>query len=159
MGHVELRDGRLTALPILDQLATFTASERYHSAELQNARADFDWNAGNLAVSNLLVESEGLIRTEGGFTVRANQIDGTLQVGIARSAVRWLPVVGARVFNLPERGGYLWTTVHLSGPVNHPSEDLTPRLLAATEQEVIDKAKQGVGTAIDTAKGLLDLLH
>lgn len=159
VGHVELHDGRLTALPVLDQLALFTASERLHSAELQHAQADFDWNAGDLAVSHLLVESEGLIRTEGGFTVRANRIDGTLQVGIARSAVRWLPVVGARVFNLPERDGYLWTTVHLSGPINHPSEDLTPRLLAATQQEIIDKAKQGAGTVIDTAKGLLDLLH
>ena len=157
-GHVELRDGRLTALPVLDQLALFTASERYRAAELQNARADFDWNAGNLVVSNLLVESEGLLRTEGSFTVRAGQIDGTLQVGLARSAVRWLPVVGTRVFNLPERDGYLWTTVHLSGPVNHPSEDLTARLLAATEQEVIDKAKQGADTVIDTARGLLDLL-
>ena len=142
----------------MNQLALFTASERYRAAELQNARADFDWNAGNLVVSNLLVESEGLLRVEGGFTVRANQIDGTLQVGLARSAVRWLPVVGTRVFNLPERDGYLWTTVHLSGPVNHPNEDLTARLLAATEQEVIDKAQQGAGAVIDTAKGLLDLL-
>ena len=157
-GHVELRDGRLTALPVLDQLALFTASERYRAAPLQNARADFDWNAGNLAVSNLLVESEGLLRAEGGFTVRAGQIDGTLQLGLARSAVRWLPVVGTRVFDQPERDGYLWTTVHLSGPVNHPQEDLTPRLLAATEQEVIDKAKQGAGAVIDTARGLLDLL-
>ena len=157
-GHVELRDGRLTALPLLNQLALFTASERYRSAELQNARADFDWNAGNLVVSNLLVESEGLIRTEGGFTVRAGQIDGTLQVGLARSAVRWLPVVGTRVFNQPERDGYLWTTVHLTGPVNHPNEDLSARLLAATEQEIIDKAQQGAGAVIDTARGLLDLL-
>ncbi len=158
-GHVELHDGRLTALPVLNQLALFTASERYRSTELQNARADFEWNAGNLAVNHLLVESQGLIRTEGGFTVRANQIEGTLQVGLARSAVRWLPVVGARVFNQPEHDGYLWTTVHLSGPVNHPSEDLTPRLVDAAQQEVIDKAKKGTDAVIDTAKGLLDLLH
>ena len=90
--------------------------------------------------------------------MRANRIDGTLQVGLARSAVRWLPVVGARVFNQPERDGYLWTTVRLSGPVNHPKEDLTPRLLAAAQQEVIDKAQQGAGAVIDTARGLLDLL-
>ena len=29
----------------------------------------------------------------------------------------------------------------------------------ATQQEIIDKAKQGTDTVIDTAKGLLDLLH
>ena len=144
---------------MLDQLALFTSSERFRATELQHAQADFDWNAGNLVVSHLLVESEGLLRTEGGFTVRGNRIDGTLQVGLARSAVRWLPVVGARVFNQPERDGYLWTTVRLSGPVNHPGEDLTPRLLAAAQQEVIDKAEQGAGKVIDTAKGLLDLLH
>ena len=158
-GHVELRDGRLTALPMLDQLAIFTASERYRQAPLQKAQADFDWSDGNLLVKNLVVESEGLLRLEGGFTVRGDQMDGTLQVGVARSALRWLAVAGTQVFNQPERDGYVWTTVKLSGPVNHPGEDLSPRLIAAIQDAAIKKAQQGTNAVLDTAKSLLDLLH
>ena len=158
-GHVEMRDGRLTALPVLDQLATFTSSDRYRQAPLQKARADFEWTDGDLTVKNLLVESEGLLRLEGGFTVRGDQMDGTIQVGVARSSLRWLAVVGTQVFDQPEREGYVWTTVKLHGPVSHPSEDLTPRLIAAIQDAAIKKAQQGTNAVLDTAKGLLDLLH
>ena len=157
-GHVDLRDGRLEALPMLDQLATFTATARYRQAPLQKGRADFDWTPAGVTVSNLLVESEGLLCIEGGFTVRGDQIEGTLQVGIARNNLRWIAVVGAKVFNLPEHDGYVWTSTHLHGPVQHPTEDLTPRLIAAAQQEVVDKAKQGANTVLDTASSLLDLL-
>ena len=158
-GHLEMRDGKLTALPMLDELATFTASDRYRQAPLQKAQADFDWQDGNLTVKNLLVESEGLLRLEGSFTVRDERMDGTIQVGVARSALRWMAVVGTQVFNQPERDGYLWTTVRLTGPVNQPTEDLTPRLVAAVQDAALKKAQQGANGVLDTAKGLLDLLH
>ena len=157
-GHVDLHDGHLEALPMLDELAVFTATERFRQTPLQKGHADFDWTQDRVTVSNLLVESEGLLRIEGGFTVRGDQIDGTLQVGVARSSLRWIAGVGARVFNQPERDGYLWTTTRLTGPVRHPSEDLSPRMVAAAQQEVIDKAKQGTGAVLDTASSLLDLL-
>ena len=157
-GHIELQDGRLEALPLLDELAVFTATERFRQTALQRGRADFEWTPGGVTVSELLVESEGLLRIEGGFTVRGDQMDGTFQVGVARGSLRWIAGVGARMFNQPERDGYVWTTTHLHGPVRHPSEDLTPRLVAAAQAEVIDKAKQGAGTVLDTASSLLDLL-
>ncbi len=157
-GHIELHDGQLEALPLLDELAVFTATERFRQTALQRGRADFVWTPGGVTVSGLLVESEGLLRIEGGFTVRGDQMDGTFQVGVARGSLRWIAGLGARVFDQPERDGYMWTTTHLHGPVRHPSEDLTPRLVAAAQQEVIDKAKQGAGTVLDTASSLLDLL-
>ena len=158
LGHAELRDGQLEALPLLDELAVFTASARFRQTPLQKGRATFDWTPAGVTVSDLLVESEGLLRIEGGFTVRGDQMDGTFQVGVARSSLRWIAGVGGRVFNQPEHDGYVWTTAHLHGPVRHPDEDLTPRLIAAAQEEVIDKAKQGTGAVIDTANSLLDLL-
>ena len=158
-GHLELHDGKLAAVPLLTQLATFTSSERYRQVPLQRASADFDWTKGDLLVKNLQVESEGLLRVEGGFTVRDNQMDGTLQVGVARSAVRWLATLGAQVFDQPEHDGYVWTTVRLTGPANHPSEDLSPRLIAAVQNAALKKAQQGTDAVLDTAKSLLDLLH
>ena len=157
-GHVDLRDGGLEAMPVLDELAVFTATERFRQIPLQKGRTDFEWTPAGVTVSNLYVESEGLLRIEGGFAERSGQIDGTLQVGVARASLRWVAGVGARVFNQPEHDGYLWTTVRLHGPVQHPAEDLTPRLVAAAQQEVIDKAKQGAGTVLDTASSLLNLL-
>ncbi len=157
-GHVDLHEGRLEALPVLDELAIFTASGRYRQIPLQKGHADYDWTPNGVTVTDLLAESEGLLRIEGGFTVRGGQIDGAVQVGVARGSLRWVQPVSARVFDLPERDGYVWTTVHLRGDARHPAEDLTPRLIAAAQQEVIDKAKQGAGTVLDTASGLLDLL-
>ena len=55
--------------------------------------------------------------------------------------------------------GYVWTSVRLSGPVSHPVEDLTPRMIAAVQNAAVKKAQQGAGEAIDAAKTLLDLLH
>jgi hypothetical protein len=158
-GHIDLRDGHLEALPVLDELAVFTATARFRQATLQRASADFDWQAGVLTVSRLEVESEGLIRLEGGFTVRNEQMDGQLQLGVARSAGRLLAGVGARVFNEPERDGYLWTTVRLTGSARDPHEDLTARLVQATQEEVVEKAKQSAGTVLDTASSLLNLLQ
>ncbi len=158
-GHVDLRNARLEALPVLDELAVFTATARFRQASLQKASADFDWRGGVLTVSRLELESEGLIRMEGGFTIQDQRIDGRLEVGVARSAGRLLAGIGSRVFNEPEHDGYLWTAVRLSGSADSPHEDLTARLVQATQDEVVDKAKQGTGTVLDTASGLLNLLR
>ncbi len=157
-GHVELHEARLEALPILDQLAVFTATAQFRQATLQKSSADFAWKAGVLTISHLELESEGLLRLQGGFLVRGDQIDGRIRVGVARSAGRLLAGVGALVFNEPEQDGYLWTTVQLSGSVRDPHEDLSARLVQATQQEVVRKAQQGANTVLDTATGLLNLL-
>ena len=157
-GHLDLRDGHLEALPVLDQLAIFTTTASFRRAALQVGGGDFDWTPKSFTITNLTMESAGLLRLEGGFTVQGGQIDGQFKVGVARTAVRWLAGVGTRVFNEPERGGYVWTSIHLTGPANNPHEDLTPRLAAAIQQETTDKASRAAGTVIDTAGSLLDLL-
>ena len=157
-GHFDLREGQLEALPVLDQLALFSSSVRYRHAVVQRGGADFVWTPNSLQVRNLVVESEGLLRVEGGFTVRARQIDGSFQVGVAVSSVRWVNELGASVFDLPQHDGYAWTTMRVTGPVDHPKEDLTGRLAASASENIIHKAQQGTGAVLDTAHSLLDLL-
>ena len=157
-GHLELREGRLEALPVLDELAVFSSSARYRQTALQKGGVDFTWTPDVLTVRNLVLESDGLLRIEGDFTVRAQQIDGLFRVGVAVSTVRLINQVSAAVFDLPPRDGYAWTTMRLTGPVNNPHEDLTGRLAGSAEQAVIQKAKQGTGAVLDTASSLLDLL-
>ena len=107
------------------------------------------------------MESDGLIRVEGGFTVANGVIDGLFQVGVAASSLTLVPGAQERVFT-ETRGGYVWTPMQLHGPVDGPGEDLSPRLIAAAKGAVIEKVESAVQGAIDTGrsviKGTLDRL-
>ena len=153
-GKLMLLDGELTALPVLDQIATLTRTDGFRRMRLQKCSANIEKSKGGLAVSQLVMESEGLLRAEGGFFIKAGQIEGVLQVGVAPSALQWIPGATERVFTVA-RDGYLWTPVRISGAAEHPDEDLTVRLAAAATGKAIDEV---TGTVRDTANGLLDLV-
>ncbi len=153
-GSASLVDGQLTALPILDQIGTFTQTERFRRLDLTRASANFTHTPDRLEVSNLVLESEGLIRVEGAYSVVGGQIDGTFQVGLTPETLQWIPGSQEQVFTL-SRDGYLWTSMRLTGPVEHPHDDLTPRLATAAGASVIQGAE---GTAKKAATDALDLL-
>lgn len=153
-GSVHLSDAQLTALPVLDQIASFTQTQRFRQFALTRASLDFTQKNGQLSARNVVAESEGLLRVEGACTVVAGQIDGTFQVGVTSASLQWLPGSQSRVFTMA-RGGYLWTSMRLTGPVDHPTEDLTPRLVTAAAGEVLKNVE---GTVRETTKGVLDLL-
>jgi len=153
-GSASLLNGRLTALPILDQIGTFTHTERFRQLELTRASADFTRTAQRLEVRNLVVESEGLIRVEGAYNIVNGQIAGTFQVGLTPATLQWIPGSQEQVFT-GSRDGYCWTTMNLSGPAAHPEDDLTPRLVAATGKTLIQGAE---GTVKKAAEGVLNLL-
>ncbi len=93
-GKVRLRDGQLEALPILGDLAFLGAADRFRRLALRDGNADFYWSTDRLDITNLRLVSEGSLRLQGGFSVVEGQIAGTLQVGVPRSALRWLPGAG-----------------------------------------------------------------
>jgi hypothetical protein len=153
-GTIQLDNGRLEALPILDRIAEFTKTEQFKRFPLQTASAEYDWKDSKLTVTRLVIESEGLIRIEGGFVVERGRLEGEFQVGVTASSLRWLPGSRAKVFTV-ERGGYLWTTMRLTGPLDRLQEDLSPRLIAAAQGQLIEDAKS---TVEQGARQLLDLL-
>ena len=160
-GTLRLTRGELTALPVLDQIATFTALQQFRHLMLTRAEGDFQQDGKKLQVSKFVMESEGLIRIEGAFTVENSMIDGSFQLGVIPTSLQWLPGSRTKVF-IETRGGYVWSPMRLSGPVSNPKEDLTPRLIAAMQGAVIEGAQnaveQGVKTGRDAIKGALDLL-
>ena len=156
-GSLAMVDAQLTALPILDQIGVFTHTERFRELELTRASGDFTRTADRLEVRNMVVEAEGLIRVEGSYTVVDGQIDGTFQLGLTPETLQWIPGSGDEVF-VDSRGGYRWTGMRLTGSVQHPVDDLTPRLIAAAANSVI-KGAQGVEGAVKKAgEDALDLL-
>jgi len=153
-GDLRLGDGQLEALPLLDQIAAFTRTEQFRRVTLTRGSLSFMSTVGLVRVTNLLLESEGLMRVEGGCTIANGRIDGAFQVGVTAASLQWLPGSQARVFTVA-RDGYFWTPVHLTGPVAHPREDLTRRLVAAAAGELLQNPQDALQ---DAAKSLLDLI-
>lgn len=156
-GSLELKGGELVALPVLDQIATFTKTAQFRRLVITQGTAKFTRNAGRLDVRELRLESQGLLRVEGGCSVINGQIDGLFQVGVVPSSLTWLPGSQERVFTV-SRDGYLWTTLRLTGPVGSPREDLSARLIAAAGAVLIDHAGQTLQQGVDAASGLLNSL-
>ena len=153
-GTLTLVRGQLEAVPILNEIATFTHTERFRRLVLTKGSLDFNRDADGFSARNVVLESEGLLRLEGTFTVTGDRISGTFQLGLTPSSLQWLPGSQERVFTVA-RDGYLWTPIQISGPLAHPAEDLTPRLLAAGLGEILDDP---AGAAQKAAESLLDLL-
>ena len=153
-GSISLTGGQLEALPILNQIAAFTSTQQFRQFALQKAEARFIWTNSLLSVSSLVAQSDGLIRLEGGFTFEKGILQGVFQLGVTPTSLRWLPGSRTRVFT-QEREGYAWTTLQVSGPLEHLNEDLSARLAAAAGQEII---QTGQGALENGAKQLLELL-
>jgi hypothetical protein len=80
-------------------------------------------------LNDIEIEQKGKFRVEGTISFSDRSLGGTLQIGMARQYLDWLPHP-EDVFTR-ESGGYLWTTVHLSGTLQSPQQDLSPRLVQA----------------------------
>ena len=153
-GSLRIANGELEALPVLDEIAAFTRTQSFRRLKLTRASADFQQTGPRLAVSNFIAEAERLIRIEGGFALEQGMIDGTFQVGVTAASLQWLPGSQARIFTVA-RDGYLWTPMRLTGPVDKPVDDLTPRLAEAAAGAVIEKAQELIKAPVEAGKGLL----
>lgn len=154
-GEATLAEGELSALPLLDKVATLTHTDAFRRMRLHKGEAHFSGDpAGTVRVRDLVIESRGLLKIEGGFTLRDGRIDGTVQLGVIPSALEWVPGAREKVFTVA-RDGYLWTPVKLSGLAEHPTEDLTARLVTAAAEASVQAAGESVRK---NAQGVIDLV-
>jgi hypothetical protein len=153
-GTLHMNQGQIEALPLLNQIALFTRTEQFRSLRLSRMSLDFAHDGTLLTVKNFLAESEGLIRAEGAFVVRGGQIEGNFEIGVTPGSLQWIPGSQSRVFTVA-RGGYLWTSVRVSGAAEHPSEDLSARLIVAAGNELLENPGSTLKKA---AEGLLDIV-
>lgn len=166
-GKVELKEGRLEALPILSKLADYTNDPQFNHLPIDLLSGDFiyDRKDASVRVTNFVIESRQRIRITGGFTIVGDKLDGTFQVGVPPRTLEWLPGAQEKVF-VGQRDGYAWTTMQLAGTTSAPKEDLTSRLLIAGKDAIVEKvestATDAADTAIQTGKkaatGVFDLL-
>lgn len=131
-GSLRVNGARIRNLSFLDELAALTKRESLKSLELNECSAEAEWKNGSGEVKDIAIESEGKFRIEGSVTLRKDSLGGTLQLGAKREYLEWLPKP-EEVFPR-EHGGYLWTNVHLSGTLDEPKQDLSPRVLSALKE-------------------------
>lgn len=168
-GTLRLKDGVVEGLPLLDLIAQYTKMQRFKRLALHQASADFVKVGDRIEISDLVLQSDGLTRLEGSFTLKDRQIaDGQFRLGVTPGTLRWIPGAEQKVFTHAENG-FLWTPLEISGTLDQPRENLSARLAGAAVESLVEDAPnqatdaakkmlQNPSGAIDTGKKLLDSL-
>ena len=151
-GQVQLRQGRLTALPILDTLAAYADTQRLRSIAFDQAESDVSWSPGEIRLRRIQIHSDGLLRIEGSLDLRRKsdsgpyELSGALRLGLSPGLLSQIPGAEEDVFSPGERG-LIWTPVSIGGTTDDPTEDLSARLFAAASQRMLNNLpKLGIET-------------
>ncbi|MEM6911115.1 MAG: hypothetical protein AAF555_05975 [Verrucomicrobiota bacterium] len=136
-GQIELRDGVLTALPILDQIASYTRVEQFRRLTLDEASCRFVQQGRALRMDDIVLSHQGLFRLTGRLDVVDRNLTGLFRLGVTPGTLSNIPGAEAKVFT-QEEGGYRWTDIAVSGTLEDPDQDLTPRLYAAAAQRMLE---------------------
>ncbi len=126
-GSLRVRDGRIDNLPILEKLAELAQKTSFEHLELSDCSLRLAWRYPKIEITQIAIEEEGKFRIEGTMSVDRRLLGGTIKLGLTRQYLDWLPNP-EEVFT-QKRSGYLWTTVHLSGTIDEPKQDLSPRII------------------------------
>ncbi|HEU4678026.1 MAG TPA: hypothetical protein VFS35_00805 [Terrimicrobiaceae bacterium] len=125
-GNFRIEGGRVAGAPFLEDAAVVTGKKSIEEIKLSRFAFTFAWKYPQAQVSEIDIEADGVFRLQGAVEIDNRRLNGTLQLGATPEYLDWLPRA-ERVF-ARERDGYLWTTVRLTGTVDNPREDLSPRV-------------------------------
>lgn len=127
-GSLRLEDARADNLPFLEKLAALAREKSFEHLELTDCSLNFTWRYPAIEIKEIALEEKGKFRVEGAISIDRRALSGAIQLGVARKHLDWLPNP-EEIFS-PDKGrGYLWTTVHLSGTIDQPGQDLSPRII------------------------------
>jgi len=154
-GQLSVVHAVLEALPVLNQISTFTGSEQFRRIRLSTAQARISARLDRLTATEIVAESPGLLRIEGMMGVHNHWMEGRFEVGVAPEHLRWIPGAQTRVF-VEERNGYRWADMKISGPSDSPNEDLSGRLLSAAGSEIMENTGDVVEQGIERAAEFLE---
>jgi hypothetical protein len=131
-GSLRIRNGRIDDLPLLEKLAELAQKKSFERLELNECSLTFGWRYPKIDIKDILVEEKGKFRVEGEISIERRRLRGTVRLGLTREYLDWLPNP-EEVFSRRE-SGYLWTNVHLSGTIDEPGQDLSPRIIELFKQ-------------------------
>ena len=126
-GSLRLGDARADNLPFLEKLAELAHEKSFEHLELTDCSLNFTWRYPGIEIKDIALEAKGKFRVEGAISIDRRALRGAIQLGVARKHLDWLPNP-EEIFSR-QQGGYLWTAVHLSGTIDQPEQDLSPRII------------------------------
>ncbi|NBZ94869.1 MAG: hypothetical protein EBR40_00275 [Proteobacteria bacterium] len=143
-GSVAVDDASVHSVPALDELAAFTGMKQFRNLSLKKASASFV-RAGNVTRwREIILEAPGVLKVTGEAEVGDNgSLAGTLQAGVTTDIVRVIPMA-KELLSAEEREGYFWIPVHVGGSLEHPTEDLRPRLVTAIAAKASGVIRGGI---------------
>ncbi|QSR89671.1 hypothetical protein IT6_05255 [Methylacidiphilum caldifontis] len=147
-GTIHLENGVIGDLPLFASLALFGTKE---SVPLDLAKANLYVTKNKTQLNHIELEAKGKIKLEGQIEIDGDQIRGELLTGINPEQLKLIPGAKQKVF-VQEKEGYQWTTVNITGSVEDPKEDLTPRITAAATSTLKENAGQILQSALDFLK-------
>jgi hypothetical protein len=140
-GKFRLKRGMLQGLPLLENLAEKTKTVEFTRLELNTGECDFAIQGDRWQLSNIVVESRGLIKLQGTIEGQGRQISGTLEVGAVPGRLRAIDGAEQKVF-IREADGYKWASppMRIRGTLDTVEEDLGDRIKDAWLEQKIDDA-------------------
>jgi hypothetical protein len=126
-GSLRVRNGRADNLPFLEKIAELAREKSFEHLELTHCSLNFTWRYPAIEIKDIALEEKGKFRVEGAISIDRRALRGAIQLGVARKHLDWLPNP-EEIFSR-QQGGYVWTTVHLSGTIDQPEQDLSSRII------------------------------
>ena len=131
-GSLRVSEGRIDNLPVLKKLAEIAQKKSFEHLEINDCSLSFGWKYPKIDINNIAIEERGKFRIEGEMSIEQRRLRGTIRLGLTREYLDWLPNP-EEVFSR-KQGGYLWTNVRLSGTIDDPGQDLSPRIIELFKQ-------------------------
>lgn len=131
-GSLRVSDGRIDDLPVLEKVAELAQKKSFEHLALNDCSLRFGWKYPKIDIKNIAIEERGKFRIEGEISIDQRRLRGTIRLGLTREYLDWLPNP-EEVFSQKE-GDYLWTNVRLSGTIDDPGQDLSPRIIELFKQ-------------------------
>lgn len=153
-GELVVRNGTLTALPMLDALAAYADTRRFRVMPLSESRTKWRYSEDGFVFTDFVMASEGLVRLEGNFTIKGEEIDGRFRVGLVPGTLSNIPGAETHVF-LPGERGLLWAPVRITGRLDKPKEDLTERLIEAAGMRMFERIPESGERVLKFTKSVI----
>ncbi len=91
-GTLNLSDGSLEAMPVLQRIDTFAGTTRFRKLNFSSVAVEFEKVGGELELGEVLFESAGLGCLKGRMTLVDGKPEGMYMLGISPDTIKWIPV-------------------------------------------------------------------
>ncbi len=136
---------------VLKRLSLGLGESQLARVQFRNFEGRYRRSAGKMELYDLRGEHPSLLQLRGNIVVHTDDgsLSGRLELGLPDADVSKIEG-GKPAFFGPEKDGFSWVTVTLSGLIDEPREDLTPRLERAREEFLRESGRALPGTRIPT---------